>query len=146
MPYVPYSKLLDAPAAKVWARVRAFDVFPQCIPGFIACELKEGARPDQVGAVRVITQTGGLVVEEVLLELSDHNCRVCFTMTKGDTSVLDTYSRVTVHEDAADGRAFVEWSMRFDAKGDRAAVAAWVRNDFLRPALDKLEQLVRADA
>lgn len=28
MPYVPYSKLLDAPAAKVWARVRAFDVFP----------------------------------------------------------------------------------------------------------------------
>ncbi|AMJ66021.1 hypothetical protein [Hymenobacter sp. PAMC 26628] len=55
MPYVQYGKLLDAPAAKVWARVRPVvcHIVRRGIPGFIACELKDGARPDQVGAVRV---------------------------------------------------------------------------------------------
>ena len=143
MPHVLYSKVLEAPADQVWALVRTFDALPQWMPFIAACDLKDGARPDQVGAVRVITRADGAVVEETLLELSDRHQRIGFTISKGDVPMRNTYATITVHEVTADGRAYVEWQAQFDVEGDPDPIAAWVVNEFYRPCLEELERVVK---
>ncbi len=78
MPHVIYSKVIDAPVDRVWALVRDFGALDKWFPFVSHCELKDGARPDQVGAVRVSTVAEGALIEETLLELSDRDRRIVY--------------------------------------------------------------------
>lgn len=144
MPQAHYSKVLAVPADQVWDLLRDFSALPRWMSFLASCELKDGARPDQVGAVLVITRQDGQVVEETLRELSDHTRRLGFAITKGGAPLRDAYATITVHPVVADGSAYVEWTSTFDADGDAAPLVAWVRDEFMRPCLDELERVLRA--
>ncbi|WP_375419411.1 SRPBCC family protein [uncultured Hymenobacter sp.] len=146
MPQVTYSKVLDASADQVWALVRDFGALAQWFPFVSNCELKDGARPDQVGAVRVNTVAEGALIEETLLELSDRDRRLVYSLTKGDVPTTDYSATLTIHEVSADGRAFAEWSARFDVSGDPAPIVKWVRQDIFQICLDELERVVKQSA
>lgn len=79
-----YSKVMDVPAAQVWATVRDFGGLLKWMPFLASCELQNGARPDQVGARRVVRVKEGPWAEETLRELSDRDCRIVYQLTGGE--------------------------------------------------------------
>lgn len=143
MPHVTYSKVIDAPADQVWAVVRDFGGLDKWFPFVSHCELKDDARPDQVGAVRINTVADGALIEETLLELSDRDRRIVYALTKGDVPTLDFSATLTIHEVIADGRTYANWSARFDVNGDPAPVIDWVRTGIFQRCLDELERVVQ---
>ena len=144
MPHVQYSKVIDAPAAQVWAVVRDFGALDRWFPFVSHCELKDGAAADQVGAVRINTVAEGALIEETLLELSDRDRRIVYALTKGDVPTQDYSATLTLHEVQADGRTYADWTARFDVRGDPAPVVEWVRHDIFATCLDELERVVQA--
>ena len=144
MPQVQYSKVINAPAARVWALVRDFGALDQWFPFVSHCELKDQATAGQVGAVRVNTVAGGALIEETLLALSDRDRRIEYALTKGDVPTTDYSATLTIHEVTADGRAYADWTARFDVQGDPAPVVEWVRRDIFQTCLDELERVVQA--
>lgn len=143
MPTVQFSKVLEAPAAQVWAVVRDFGALDQWFPFITHCELKDHAQVGQIGAVRQNTTAEGALIEETLLDLSDRDRRIVYALTKGDVPTIDYQSTLTIHEVTADGRAYADWTARFDVAGDAAPVVAWVRHDIFQTCLEELERVVR---
>ena len=143
MPTVQFSKVLEAPAAQVWAVVRDFEALATWFPFITHCELKDPATAGQVGAVRINTTAEGALIEEILLELSDRDRRIVYAVTKGDVATLDYSATLTIHEVTADGRAYADWTARFDVAGDPAPVVAWVRDDIFKTCLEELERVVQ---
>ena len=144
MPYVQYSKVIEAPAAQVWALVRDFGALDRWFPFVSHCELKNGATTAQVGAVRVNTVAEGALIEETLLELSDRDRRIVYALTKGDVPTQNYSATLTIHEVQADGRTYADWTANFDVSGDPAPVVEWVRHDVFQVCLEELERVVRA--
>lgn len=143
MPTVQFSKVLEAPAAHVWALVRDFGGLAAWFPFITHCELKDHAAAGQVGAVRINTTEEGALIEETLVELSDRDRRIVYAVTKGDVATLDYQSTLTIHEVTADGRAYADWTARFDVDGDPAPVVEWVRHDIFQTCLEELERVAQ---
>ncbi len=143
MPTVQFSKVLEAPATQVWALVRDFEALATWFPFITHCELKDPVVAAQVGAVRVNTTVEGALIEETLLELSDRDRRIVYAVTKGDVPTLDYQATLTIHEVKADGRAYADWTARFDVAGDPAPVVEWVRTEIFQTCLEELERVAR---
>ncbi len=146
MPHVIYSKVIDASVDRVWALVRDFGALDKWFPFVEKCRLTDGSAPGQVGAVRENIVAKGALIEETLLELSDRDRRLVYAVTKGEVPTLDYSATLTIHEVTADGRAYAEWTARFDVDGDPAPVVKWVRDDIFRACLDRLEEVARQPA
>ena len=73
MPDVSTSSVVPADAETVWRVVRDFDGLPTWHPAISASELEDGARTDQVGAVRHLTLGDGGAVRERLVALDTAN-------------------------------------------------------------------------
>ena len=138
-----YSKVVAVPAHHVWALLRDFSALPRWMPFLASCHLRDNARPDQVGAVRVITRKDGQVVEETLRELSDRHQFLSFDITKGEVPMQSARATIRVHPVLADDSTYVEWTSTFDVAGDADPIIAWVREEFMRPCLEELERVLR---
>ncbi len=68
--HVIRSMILDAPIARVWAAVRAFDGVSTWNPAVTAARMENG-RPTEVGAIRHLDIADGTVFRETLLAHSD---------------------------------------------------------------------------
>jgi carbon monoxide dehydrogenase subunit G len=143
MTRVYYSKVVNAPADKVWAVIRDFGALPVWFPFVESCVLSDGATADQVGVVRTNTVNGGKVIQEQLLELSDRDRRIVYSLISGDVPVIDYTATLTVHPVTEDDRSFVAWSADFDVDGDIAPVAEWVRSGIFETCLKELERVLK---
>lgn len=137
-----YSKVMEVPAAQVWATVRDFGGLLQWMPFLASCELQNGARADQVGARRVVKVKEGPWAEETLRELSDGDCRIVYQLTGGELPNHGALATFTVHEVTADGRSFVEWRIDFDADGDPTATVEGFHG-FMSSSLDEMERVLK---
>ncbi|QKJ86942.1 SRPBCC family protein [Paramixta manurensis] len=142
MTRVYYSKIITAPADSVWAIIRDFEGLPVWFPFVESCVLSSGATASQVGAVRTNTVTGGNVIQERLLELSDRDRRIVYDVISGDVPVIDYTATLTVHPVSEDNSSFVAWSADFDVDGDIAPVAEWVRSGIFETCLKELERVL----
>ncbi|CAB5285590.1 Polyketide cyclase / dehydrase and lipid transport [Burkholderia multivorans] len=143
MTRVYYSKVIAAPADRVWPVIRDFGALPVWFPFVENCVLGDGAAADQVGAVRTNTVTGGNVIQEQLLELSDRDRRIVYSVISGDVPVIDYTATLTVHAVTEDNRSFVTWSADFDVNGEVAPVAEWVRSGIFETCLKELERVLQ---
>lgn len=64
------SMLIDAPIARVWSSVRAFDGVADWNPGVSAARMETGT-PNAVGAIRHLDIADGTIFRETLLAHSD---------------------------------------------------------------------------
>ncbi len=65
MPRVFVSRVVDAPAEKVWITIRRFDAVVEWLPFVKSSPIEDGGDPTRVGCVRILTQTDGEVFREV---------------------------------------------------------------------------------
>lgn len=143
MTRVYYSKIIDAPADSVWPVIRDFSALPVWFPFVESCVLSDGAVIDQVGTVRTNTVTGGNIIQEKLLELSDRHRRIAYSVVGGDVPVIDYVATLTVHAVTEDNRSFVEWWADFDVDGEIAPIAEWVRTGIFETCLKELERVLK---
>jgi len=120
MPEATTSSVVPAAAETVWRIVRDFDGLPTWHPAIGASELEDGARTDQVGAVRRLTLADGGEVRERLVALDDRERRLTYAILDSPFPVRDYRSTIRVSPVTATGECFVVWSVLFDCDLDDA--------------------------
>ena len=100
--------------------IRDFDGLPVFHPGIPGSELQDGARHDQVGAVRNLTLGDGGKVVERLIALDDRDRRLTYTIVESPFPVRDYVSTLHVLALTSGGECVVTWSVRFDCDLDEA--------------------------
>ncbi|MGW5499031.1 SRPBCC family protein [Streptomyces olivaceoviridis] len=140
MTYVHFSKVINASAEAVWDVVGDFGSLPQWFPFVESSTLTGGAQT--IGTVRANTVTGGNVIEERLIELSERDKRVVYSVVGGDVPTTDYTAELTVYPVSDSDRCFVHWSATFDVEGEIAPAADWVRNGIFATCLTELERIL----
>lgn len=120
MPDVMRSTVVPAAVDAVWRVVRDFDGLPAWVPPITASTLEDGARPDQVGAVRHLTLGDGGTVRERLVALDDRERSLTYAIVESPFPVQDYRSTIRVLPVTSSGECFVTWSVLFDCDLDQA--------------------------
>lgn len=108
-----YSVVLDHPADKVWAIIRPFDHYAWAgVESEVIIE--QGKAGDQVGAVRRVTDGGG-IIRQVLLAHSDVDRSYTYAFCGTPPFPVQEYAAtIRVNPVTAENRSFVEWWATFD--------------------------------
>ncbi len=116
MPEVLTSRLIPADAEAVWRVVRDFDGLPTWHPAIARSALRDDARSDQVGAIRVLGLAGddGGEVIEVLVGLDDRARALTYEIVESPFPVRLYRSTIRVVPVTTSGESFVEWGLVFD--------------------------------
>ena len=105
---------MDAPAEKVWPVIRRFDAAADWLPFVKSSLIEDGGDPTRVGCVRVLTQTNGEVLREVLVALSDAKHFYSYTFVSSPVPVRNHRTTLRVLPITDGDRSYVEWLSRFE--------------------------------
>ncbi len=120
MPRVYVSSVIDAPAGKVWERVRDFNGLPRWHPRIRESRIENGEPSDRVGCVRDFYLHNGDRIREQLLGLSDYDMFCTYSILESPMP-LENYIATLRLTPITDGdRTFVEWSAEFDCAPENA--------------------------
>jgi len=108
------SGVVDAPAEKVWPVIWRFDAAADWLPFVKSSPIEDGGDPTRVGCVRVLTQTNGEVLREVLVALSDAKRFYSYTFVSSPVPVRNHRTTLRVLPITDGDRSYVEWLSRFE--------------------------------
>jgi len=118
MARVYVSSVIDAPAARVWERIRDFNGLPRWHPAIRDSRIENGEPPDRVGCVRDFHLQNGDRIREKLLGLSDYDMFVTYAILESPMP-LENYVATLRLTPVTDGdRTFVEWTAEFDCAAE----------------------------
>lgn len=119
------SGVVDADADRVWSLLRDFTSGPKWAEEISACEMEDGARSDQVGAVRRMAFAFGPVARERLVALSDQDRFFDYTLLAPEELPFRDYlGRMQVLPITDSGQSLVTWTSSFTAADGDADAAA----------------------
>ena len=114
------SMVLDAPVARVWAAVRAFNAVVDWNPGVVAARMESGS-PTSVGSARHLDIVDGTVFREALLTHSDLEHLYAYDIVEGP---LPCRNYMSIHRfiPITEGdRTLGVWEGEFDCNRDDEA-------------------------
>ncbi len=121
MARVYVSSVIDAPAAKVWERVRDFNGLPRWHPRIRDSRIEDGLPADKIGCVRNFHLQNGDGLREKLLGLSDYELFYTYAILESPMP-LENYVATLRLTPITDGdRTFIEWSTEFDCAPEAEA-------------------------
>ncbi len=137
------SSVMDAPIGKVWPFIRDFGGIGKFGPIVARCEIEAGEPGDRVGCIRAIHTHDGGLLRESLVELSDVDHVLKYSMVESPLGVTD-YLGVMRATPVTDGdRTFVEWFVSFNcAPGRETALLEMIRDGVFAPGLEKMKTLL----
>jgi uncharacterized protein YndB with AHSA1/START domain len=121
MARVYVSSVIDAPAEKVWDRIRDFNGLPKWHPRIRESRIEEAVPADKVGCVRNFVLQSGDTIREQLLGLSDHELFYSYSMLEGPMPLSDYIATIRLTPVTEGNRCFVEWSAEFSCEPDNEA-------------------------
>jgi uncharacterized protein YndB with AHSA1/START domain len=135
------SSVIDAPAAKVWERVRDFNGLPRWHPRIRESRIENGEPADRVGCVRDFNLQNGDRIREQLLGLSDYDMFCTYAILESPMP-LENYVATLRLTPVTDGeRTFVEWNAEFDCDpADEADLVAGIGRDVFQGGFDALKR------
>ena len=98
------SSVVNAPAAKVWARVRDFNGLPGWHPAIGESRIENGEPADKVGCIRDFRLRNGDRIREQLLGLSDYDMFCTYSILESPMGV-ENYVATLRLTPVTDGRA-----------------------------------------
>ena len=139
------SAVVKASTQEVWALVRDFNALPKWFPFLASSELRAGALPDSVGAVRTLHARNGGTVRERLLEISDPEMRLRFLTFEGAGLTLNYIGHMQVRPVTRGSGAFFEFYGVFDAAdGDIEKASHWLQTQIFNAVFARFEELFGA--
>ena len=108
------SSVIDAPADRVWGRVRDFNGLPNWHPAIRESRIENSEDPAKVGCIRDFRLQNGDRIRERLLGLSDYDMFCTYAILESPMP-LENYVATLRVTPVTDGeRSFVEWTAQFD--------------------------------
>lgn len=120
MPRVYISSVIDAPAAKVWERVRDFNGMPRWHPRIRDSRIENGEPSDRVGCVRDFHLQNGDRIREKLLGLSDFDMFCTYGILESPMPLTDYVATLRLTPITDGDRTFAEWTAEFDCAAEEA--------------------------
>lgn len=115
------SRVIDSSPSEVWSIIRQYDSWYTWHPEIEFGEMEQGARPTEVGAIRVQHLHNGGVARAALVALDDQAMRLVYEMLEGPYDVENYVSTIRIHRITATGGSFVEWFGSYRADFSREA-------------------------
>jgi hypothetical protein len=119
MARVYVSSVINAPAAKVWARIRDFNGLPNWVPPVAESRIENGEPADKVGCVRAFSLRNGDRLREQLLGLSDFDMFCTYSILDSPMPLTNYVATVRLTPITDQERTFIEWSAEFDCAVDK---------------------------
>jgi hypothetical protein len=116
VPRVYVSSVINAPAARVWERVRDFNGLPRWHPRIRESRIENGEPADKVGCVRDFRLQNGDRLREKLLGLSDYDMFCTYAILESPMPLTDYIATLRVTPITDGDRAFIEWTAEFECE------------------------------
>jgi uncharacterized protein YndB with AHSA1/START domain len=138
------SSVVDAPAERVWDRVRDFNGLPKWHP-IIADSRIEGNQPaDKVGCIRSFHTRDGGHIRERLLALSDYELSCTYAILESPMPVENYIASLALTPITDGNRTFAEWQADFDCAPERETMLSQqIGNGVFQTGLNALKQRFR---
>jgi uncharacterized protein YndB with AHSA1/START domain len=141
MPRVYVSSVIDAPAAKVWDRVRDFNGLPRWHPRIRDSRIENGEPSDRVGCVRDFHLQNGDRLRERLLGLSDYDMFCTYAILESPMPLTDYVATLRLTPISDGDRTFIEWTAEFDCAAEVAAdLVAGIGQNVFQAGFDALKR------
>lgn len=114
MAKVYISTVINAPADRVWARVRDFNGLPDWTDFVTESRIEESLPADKIGCVRAFHLADGGFIRERLLALSDYDYSFSYAILESPMGVENYVSSFRLFPVTETGGTFAEWSAEFD--------------------------------
>lgn len=113
------SSVINAPAARVWARVRDFNGLSNWHPAIAESRIENGEPADKVGCIRNFSLRNGDRLREQLLGLSDFDMFCTYSILDSPMPLTNYVATLRLTPITDQDRTFVEWSADFDCAPDK---------------------------
>jgi hypothetical protein len=120
MARVYISSVINAPAAKVWERVRDFNGLPRWHPAIRESRIENGEPSDKVGCVRDFYLQNGDRLREQLLGLSDYDMFCTYSILESPMPLQNYIATLRLTPITDGDRTFAEWTAEFDCAPEAA--------------------------
>ena len=141
MPRVYVSSVIDAPAAKVWDRVRDFNGLPRWHPRIRDSRIENGEPVDRVGCVRDFHLQNGDRIRERLLGLSDYDMFCTYAILESPMPLTDYVATLRLTPITDGDRTFVEWTAEFDCATEVSAdLVSGIGQNVFQAGFDSLKR------
>lgn len=141
MARVYISSVIDAPAEKVWARIRDFNALPKWHPRIRESRIEDGLPGDKIGCIRNFSLQNGDNIREQLLGLSDHDLFVTYSMLEGPMPLSDYIATLRLTPVTDGERTFAEWSAEFScAPADEGDLVSGIGTNVFQGGFDALKR------
>lgn len=121
MARVYVSSVINAPAARVWERVRDFNALPRWHPRIRESRIENGEPSDKVGCIRDLRLQNGDRIREKLLGLSDHDLFCTYAILESPMPIENYVATLRLTPVTDGEKTFIEWSADFDCAPDMEA-------------------------
>ena len=141
MARVYVSSVVDAPAGRVWERVRDFNALPRWHPRIADSHIENGEPADKVGCVRNFRLQNGDRIREKLLALSDYDLFCTYSILESPMPLSDYVATLRLTPVSDGDRCFVEWSAEFDCAAEAEEdLVAGIGRDVFQTGFDALKR------
>jgi hypothetical protein len=141
MARVYVSSVVNAPAAKVWARVRDFNGLPNWHPRIADSRIENGEPADKVGCVRNFSLRNGDRLREKLLGLSDFDMFCTYAILDSPMPLTNYVATLRLTPVTDQDRTFIEWSADFDcAPEQEEGLVSGIGGDVFQGGFDALKR------
>lgn len=118
MARVYVSTVINAPAEKVWERVRDFNALPRWHPRIRDSRIEDALPSDKVGCIRNFNLQNGDNIREQLVGLSDYDLFFSYIILESPMPLSDYVATFRLTPVTDGKRCFVEWSAEFECSPD----------------------------
>jgi hypothetical protein len=119
MARVYVSSVINAPAKKVWDRVRDFNGLPKWHPRIRDSRIEDALPSDKVGCIRNFHLQNGDTIREQLLGLSDYDLFCTYTILESPMPLTDYVATLKLTPITDGDRCFVEWTAEFNCDPEK---------------------------
>lgn len=141
MARVYVSSIIDAPVAKVWAKVRDFNALPRWVPAVRESRIENGEPADKVGCVRDFYLQNGDHLREKLLGLSDYDMFCTYSILESPMPLTDYIATLRLTPVTDGDKTFAEWTAEFECAPDAAAdLVHGIGTNVFQAAFDSLKR------
>jgi uncharacterized protein YndB with AHSA1/START domain len=141
MPRVYVSSVIDAPAAKVWERIRDFNGLPRWHPRIRDSRIENGEPADRVGCVRDFHLQNGDRIRERLLGLSDYDMFCTYSILESPMPLTDYVATLRLTPVTEGDRTFAEWTAEFEcAPAEAEALVAGIGDTVFQAGFSALKR------
>jgi uncharacterized protein YndB with AHSA1/START domain len=141
MPRIYVSSVIDAPAAKVWEKVRDFNAMPRWHPRIRESRIENGEPSDKIGCVRDFRLQNGDRLREKLLGLSDYDMFFTYSILESPMPLTGYLATMRLTPISDGDRTFAEWTAEFECAPELAAdLVDGIGNNVFQAGFDALKR------